>query len=191
MTSWVLSPSLPIFLYLKPSTWRQTIPFLDVMFDFLDLNTIIVRASMKSFLNIAAKESYFFFDEKLFQQGYGVAMGSSLVPTIASMFLSCHAKKWPSGCPVKFKLVLHRRYLMMLPYCFQSSNHINSFLDYLNSKHPNLRFSRDIESNSKLSFLDIKFTARPRFVLTRTVNLLTLDSILPSLATSRRSTSTT
>ena len=38
---------------------------------------------------------------------------------------------------------------------FKSASHIPKFLHYLNSKHNSIKFTCDVETNSKLSFLDI------------------------------------
>lgn len=35
------------------------------------------------------------------------------------------------------------------------------FLDYLNSSHPNIRFTMEIESNGKLIFLDVLINRQP------------------------------
>ena len=37
----------------------------------------------------------------------------------------------------------------------KSRDHIEHFLNYLNSQHPNFNFNSEMESNKTLSFLDI------------------------------------
>ncbi len=39
-----------------------------------------------------------------------------------------------------------------------SSEQVVPFLDYLNSKHPNIQFTHELENNGSLSFLDINIT---------------------------------
>ena len=41
---------------------------------------------------------------------------------------------------------------------FQSKEQVIPFLDYLNSKHPNIQFTHELEDNGSLSFLDINIT---------------------------------
>ena len=44
------------------------------------------KIEFKELLSLATKESYFSFNEKLYKQVNGVAMGSPLDPTLASAF---------------------------------------------------------------------------------------------------------
>ena len=46
----------------------------------------LIKDQFKCFLTLAAKESYFLFDEELYQQVDGVVMGSRLDPTLANIF---------------------------------------------------------------------------------------------------------
>ena len=46
----------------------------------------LIKDQFKCFLTLATKESYFLFDEELYQQVDGVVMGSRLDPTLANIF---------------------------------------------------------------------------------------------------------
>ena len=113
------------------------------------------RNSMKCLLELAAKESYFLFDGRLYKQLDGVAMGSPLGPSFANIFMSYYESLWLSQCPSEFKPVLYRRYVDDTFLLFRSPQHIDSFLDYLNGRHPNIKFTSERESNNQISFLDI------------------------------------
>ena len=39
---------------------------------------------------------------------------------------------------------------------FQSWDHVEKFVDYMNTKYPNIRFTSEIEDQNSFSFLDIK-----------------------------------
>ena len=39
---------------------------------------------------------------------------------------------------------------------FQSWDHFEKFVDYMNTKYPNIRFTSEIEDQNSFSFLDIK-----------------------------------
>ena len=57
----------------------------------------------RKLLEIATKESFFLFDNEYYRQIDGVAMGSSLGPVLANMFLRHHEKNWLDSCPTEFK----------------------------------------------------------------------------------------
>ena len=60
-----------------------------------------------------------------------------------------------SKCPADFKPLLYRRYVDDCFLLFKSTDQIPQFLDFLNRQHHNIKFTREIESNSTLPFLDI------------------------------------
>ena len=57
--------------------------------------------------------------------------------------------------PVKTGYIIYRRYIDDTFLFFKSASHIPKFLHYLNSKHSSIKFTCDVETNSKLNFLDI------------------------------------
>ena len=69
---------------------------IDICIDdlFCDTNTIqnLDCNDMREFLNLAAYESFFIFDQVMYRQIDGVAMGSPLGPILANAFL-CHFEK--------------------------------------------------------------------------------------------------
>ena len=46
--------------------------------------------------------------------------------------------------------------MLMTSVMFQSRDHVKMFVDYMNVKHPNIRFTFEIEDQNSFSFLDIK-----------------------------------
>ena len=113
------------------------------------------RSELQKLLTLFVKKCYFMFNGRLFHQIDGVAMGSPLGPLFANIFMSFHEKTWLSNCPCLFKPLLYRRYVDDCFLLFRSLDHIPLFLNYLNSQHPNISFTSEIESKGKLPFLDI------------------------------------
>ena len=113
------------------------------------------RKQLKSTLEIATKNSFFIFDKKLYKQMDGVAMGTPCGPTLANIFLGYYERKWLQECPIEFKPVTYKRYVDDTFLLFKNSNHIESFRNYLNSKHKNIEFTCEIEINNILPFLDL------------------------------------
>ena len=119
------------------------------------------RTAFRELLELATLDSYFFFNGDIYQQIDGVAMGSPLGPTLANIFMSHMEKKWLRDCPLDFKPVLYRRYVDDSFLLFSSDSHMDLFLEYLNSQHPNISFTFETENNSILPFLDIKIKRNP------------------------------
>jgi len=85
-------------------------------------------------------------------------MGSPLGPCYANTFLCYHEQAWLNNCPSSFKPIYYRRYMDDTFLLFSDPSHINPFMSYLNSQHPNIRFTCEAEQNNKLSFLDTTVT---------------------------------
>ena len=148
----------------------------------------LTRKQFKTLLELSVKESVFIFDEQLYQQVDGVAMGSPLGPTLANAFLCYHEKTWLSECPVEFKPIKYNRYVDDCFLAFKCKDHVNKFLEYLNSKHRNISFTSELEINNKLPFLDILVTKNSGFLSTDVFRKdtytglgLNFDSFVPNL----------
>ena len=118
------------------------------------------KSEFKELLSLATKESYFIFNEFLYKQIDGVAMGSPLGPTLANAFLCFYKKKWLDNCPIEFKPVYYRRYVDDIFVLFRSRDHLIKFRGYLNKCFPNMKLSFEEEKNGKLPFLDVEVTRR-------------------------------
>ena len=62
-------------------------------------------------LKLASYESFFTFDNEYYCQLHGVAMGSTLGPTLDNAFLCHFEKQWLSDCPQDFCSNIYRRYV--------------------------------------------------------------------------------
>jgi len=85
-------------------------------------------------------------------------MGLPLGPTLANIFMCYHESSWLADCPIHFKPVLYKRYLDDTFLLFNHESHVQLFLNYLNQKHPNIKFTSEQEVNRKLQFLDCLVT---------------------------------
>ena len=126
----------------------------------------LTKTQFKELLGIAVKESPFLFNDKLYMQTDGVAMGSCLGPSFANAFLCHHETRWISDCPDSFKPVFYKRYVDDTFLLFSDLQHVTQFLNYLNSKHDNIKFTCDLEKNNTLPFLDVLVTRNSDRVVT-------------------------
>lgn len=109
-------------------------------------------------LHLTIKESYFSFAGSVYKQIDGVAMGSPLGPILANIFLCHHEKRWLEECPNEYRPNLYRRYVDDTFLFFETPDAVPSFLSYMNSRHPNMKFTCELEENGILPFLGITIT---------------------------------
>ena len=113
------------------------------------------KKEFRKLLELSVKNSYFLFDGKHYEQVEGLGMGLPLGPTFANLFLCYHEEKWLENCPNSYKPAYYRRYIDDTFLLFKKQDHVKSFLEYLNSQHPNIKFTCEEESDCSLSFLDV------------------------------------
>ena len=125
---------------------RDSILYNDCTFD---------RSNFKKLLSSAVKNNHFIFNGQLWDQLDGVAMGSPLGPTLANIFMNALETRYLDECPPEFKPVLYRRYVDDTFCLFKEHAHIDSFLQHINSFHPNIKFTVEVEKDNSLPFLDV------------------------------------
>ena len=113
------------------------------------------KNDFRMLMELSTKESFFVFNDEYFKQTDGVAMGSPLGPTLANAFMCYHEKKWLTNCPLEFKPIYYRRYVDDIFVLFSHQEHLDRFFTYMNSRHNNIRFSKEVEVEHTLPFLDV------------------------------------
>ena len=94
------------------------------------------------------------YQEKVYRQVDGVAMGSPLAPTLANLFMAHHEQTWTQS---QHAPLTYFRYVDDIFCIFEGSvenEQHSKFLEHLNSRHENLTFTIDVEP-STLPFLDV------------------------------------
>ena len=114
----------------------------------------MTKSFFKSLLELTVLNSFFIFDSKLYRQADGLGMGLPLGPTFANIFMCAMEARWLEDCPFHFKPIFYKRYVDDVFLLFKDQSHIPQFLSYLNSKHQNIKFTCEMESDRTLPFLD-------------------------------------
>ena len=81
-------------------------------------------------------------------------MGNPISATFANIFMSSQERKWLDECPLDFRPIIYRRYVDDTFLIFRKKEHVMLFFNYLNSKHPKIKFTKE-EGNKRLPFLDL------------------------------------
>ena len=117
-----------------------------------DLN--ISKKDLTSLLKFATCETHFLFKGKFHDQTDGVAMRSPLAPVLANLFMGHYENEWLNnydGVSPSY----YTRYVDDIFSVFNSNDEAKQFFSYLNSRHPNIKFTMDAEVNKVIPFLDV------------------------------------
>ena len=104
-----------------------------------------------------ATSGMFLYNNRIYKQVDGVAMGSPLGPSLANFFLgylertifnNAESCVWGSINPK-----MYIRYVDDIFAVFDNNTPVDSFLEHLNSQHPNIKFTIE-EGTTSLPFLD-------------------------------------
>ena len=108
-------------------------------------------------LNVTLQQNFFVFNDKFYQQKEGLAMGSPLSPYLADVFLN-HLETSQISTNVLFQQHIFKwyRYVDDIFAIFEgTTNDLTAFLLFLNSVHPRIRFTCEMEKDRELPFLDV------------------------------------
>ena len=88
-------------------------------------------------------------------------MGLPIGPTFTNTFWRSYQSVWLSECPAEFRCFFHRKYVAhslcrrRMTFFFRHKMRV-LFLNYLKTKHCNIKFAIGYEFNNKLPFLAAK-----------------------------------
>jgi len=102
-------------------------------------------------LKICNKQ-YFLFNDNIYRQLDGISMGGSLSVNLSGIFMNNLIDKAMSQSQVKPVLLM--KYVDDI-LCIMKEDEVERFLLTLNSIHPNIKFTVEMEVNQNISFLDL------------------------------------
>ena len=117
-----------------------------------EISTDMTKSEMKELLNLCTKSVHFTFDGNIYVQNDGVAMGSPSGPVLANIFL---VELERSVIPTLMgKMKCWARYVDDT-LCYIKTGSTDYVLKMLNGFHRNMQFTYEVETDSKISFLDV------------------------------------
>jgi hypothetical protein len=112
--------------------------------------------------------TYFTYKNTIYKQIRGTPMGSSLSPGVANLFMSDLEERLLQNARLKPAVWL--RYMDDTFVVWKHGREeLDSFLNYLNTIHPSIKFTMEVESNDRLAFLDVLVYKRDNGTLGHTV----------------------
>ena len=81
-------------------------------------------------------------------------MGSPLAPVLANIFMGFHESKWLNECNLH-KPKFYLRYVDDILAAFDNEEDSLNFLNFLNNRHPNIKFTIEKQNNHSIAFLDV------------------------------------
>lgn len=124
-------------------------------------NLSLPRSEAKTLLEIVLKHNYFEFNEKMFKQIRGTAMGTKVAPSFANLFMDTLETEFLAAEPIK-PLIWKRFIDDILCIWPGSETQLRSMLTRLNSHHDTIKFTFEI-SDHTATFLDTTIYKGPRF----------------------------
>lgn len=109
------------------------------------------------------KQNYFIFDNKLYMQNDGLAMGSPLSGILSDIYLNDIENKhiFSDKNKQKRKILAYKRYVDDTFLAFNGNvRQLELLKNYLNNISPKLKFTLETESSNKLNFLDLTLEKR-------------------------------
>lgn len=115
--------------------------------------TVLNKEQFFELLRLIFDNAYFVYGDKVFEQKRGVAMGSSLGPIIANLYmdhlLTNYTNLFPYSVPFLYKFV--DDIITAMP-----RDQVVPTLNIMNSLDDDIKFTEEIETNGMLDFLDLR-----------------------------------
>ena len=137
---------------------------LERVYDGREISTQITRPKLKELLTLCTKNVHFTFDNQVYHQNDGVAMGSPLRTVLAGIFMVELETRIISTLG---NMILNWKRFVDDMTGYVKNGSIDIILSKLNSFHPKIQFTYKIEEENKLPFLDVLLIRNGNFIETK------------------------
>ena len=117
-------------------------------------NLNITKKELKKLFIFPTSQAHFIFNSKFYNHIDGVAMGSPLASVLANTFMGFNESKWLNGHNLN-KPKFYLRYVDDILAAFDKEQDSLNFLNFLNKRHPNIKFTVEKQINHSIAFLDV------------------------------------
>ena len=132
---------------------------IDICMDRMYRSDVIVPPTipedvLRKLITLSVCNNTFIFDGKVYEQIDGVAMGSSLGPVLANIWMTYLEEQHILVSETSTQPVYYRRYVDDTFCLFNNSDDAQLFLGFINGLDPSTQFDLEVESDNQLAFLD-------------------------------------
>ena len=114
----------------------------------------IPEETLKRLLQLCVCENTFVFGGNVYQQLDGVAMGSSLGPLLANIYMAHLEEEYILKTQHHFSPSFYRRYVDDTFCIIHTKDHVDPFLNFINGIDDSIKFDKELEADDRLPFLD-------------------------------------
>ena len=114
----------------------------------------IPEKALDKMLKLCVCDNTFVFNGKIYKQTDGVAMGSSLGPLLANIYMAHLEEEFLLKNALDYSPTFYRRYVDDTFCLFKEKDHIKRFMNFMNGIDAAIQFDMELEHQDKLSFLD-------------------------------------
>ena len=104
-------------------------------------------------LALCLETAYFVFDDRIYSQVEGAAMGSPVSPIVANLFMEWFEEHAIESFMFDIKLWKHYVDDTMVILC---DSLLDDFTNHINNIHSSIKFTREEESDNTIAMLDAK-----------------------------------
>ena len=105
-------------------------------------------------LELCLSSTYFVFRGQFYKQKFGAPMGSPISPGVADLCMEVFEEDMLLACPDHLRPQVWFRYVDDTFTILQEDN-IETFTTFLNSRNQHIQFTREVEENNQIPFLDV------------------------------------
>ena len=128
--------------------------------------TTLTPAQIANLLDFVLRSTYFQYNGTICEQREGAAMGSPVSAVIANLYMETFEEQAIESAASKPKI--WKRYVDDA-FTILDRDRVDSFLQYLNSQQPTIRFTMETENDNKIAFFDTSVSREPDGGLTTSV----------------------
>lgn len=120
----------------------------------------VINTDIVNLLKTCLRQNYFQFNNTFYNSKEGLIMGSPLSPLLAEIFMNAIELKIHKHSN-NINYIYWYRYVDDIITCYTGTERqLNKSLEFLNSLHPNITFTMEVESNSAINFLDLTISRK-------------------------------